>query len=531
MSKYHSTISRRDFMKGMGLAGAGIAGLGATAPVFQDLDDVISYDDNAKVNSGSLFPWWVKERPFNDPTIEVDWNVLDYKKGVGNMNPDFVNLLWKGAQATFYKENETKRRQRWAEGAKTNKNGWTYKDIAFGSGLTTARSILRTVIPLEGWASEKDPLMSQTHGEYVTPEIYGAPPYKGDPDTNLRMIRSLLRFLGITRVGVVAIDSTTKKLFDNYVQFADVDYARQSNTSLPTLENSSLVPVKLFPNKVKYAIVWPIRQNATIAKLAQVREEDGIFKGFAPITGKMGVYGGYAGEPVVATQLTHCLNWLGFEAVWDRRLGRDLSGMNVCTTAWGILGGNAELGRFGCGTSPLFGNLMRRNCVIFTDLELRPTPPIDAGIAKFCDTCKICADRCPSGSISTSSKRSWDVNIFKENRGGRTWGNTDAIEGRNINHPGLNYYRTDWQSCLEYGGPHDCGICMAQCPFSNDNDAPIHSFIRASVGTSSILNSFYASMDKVFYADKNNDPESWWNRNLATWEKDFIYQKPSGKLY
>jgi|GEM_PF-574077 len=519
-------------MKGMGLVGAGVAGTAAAAPIFKDLDDLTSYDTNTKVNGGTMFPWWVKERPTHDPTVDVDWSVLDYKKGVGNMNPDFIALLWKGAAAQFYKDNEQARRKRWAEGAKTNKNGWTYKDIAFGSGLTTARSIARTVIPLEGWASEKDPLMSQTHGEYITPEVYGAPKYQGDPETNLRMIRSLLHFLGITRVGVVEIDNTTKKLFDNYVQFADVDYARQSDTSLPTLENSTPIQVKLFPNKVKYAIVWPIRQNATVAQLAQAQEEDGIFKGFPPITGKMGVYGGYMAEPVVACQLTHCLNWLGFEAVWDRRLGRDLSGMNVCTTAWGILGGNGELGRYGCATSPLFGNLFRRNCVIFTDLPLKPTPPIDAGIAKFCNTCKICADRCPSGSISTDSTPSYDVNVFQEKRGGKTWGNTTEVEGRNINHPGIKAYRTDWQGCMEYGGPHDCGICMAQCPFSNDNDAPIHTFVRATVGSTTALNGFYANMEKLFgYGNKNNSPEDWWNRNLVTWEKDFLYQKPSGKLF
>ncbi len=38
MSKFHHTVTRRDFMKGLGLAGAGLGAAAATAPVFHDLD-------------------------------------------------------------------------------------------------------------------------------------------------------------------------------------------------------------------------------------------------------------------------------------------------------------------------------------------------------------------------------------------------------------------------------------------------------------------------------------------------------------
>ncbi|GAI88797.1 unnamed protein product, partial [marine sediment metagenome] len=41
MSKYHSTVSRRDFMKALGLGAAGLGAAGAAAPVFHDLDEVI----------------------------------------------------------------------------------------------------------------------------------------------------------------------------------------------------------------------------------------------------------------------------------------------------------------------------------------------------------------------------------------------------------------------------------------------------------------------------------------------------------
>jgi epoxyqueuosine reductase len=72
MSKYHSTISRRDFMKALGLGGIGIgastafgSAIGSSgATIFRDLDE-------AKASPQASFkrPSWVKE--VNKPTIEM----------------------------------------------------------------------------------------------------------------------------------------------------------------------------------------------------------------------------------------------------------------------------------------------------------------------------------------------------------------------------------------------------------------------------------------------------------------------------
>ncbi len=42
MSKFHSTVSRRNFMKGLGLAGAGLGAAAAATPVFHDIDEITS---------------------------------------------------------------------------------------------------------------------------------------------------------------------------------------------------------------------------------------------------------------------------------------------------------------------------------------------------------------------------------------------------------------------------------------------------------------------------------------------------------
>ena len=49
-------MSRRDFMKALGLAGAGVGAAAAAAPVFHDLDEVMSSASMQK------HPWYVKER-------------------------------------------------------------------------------------------------------------------------------------------------------------------------------------------------------------------------------------------------------------------------------------------------------------------------------------------------------------------------------------------------------------------------------------------------------------------------------------
>ncbi|GMW05186.1 MAG: hypothetical protein AMXMBFR85_11660 [Dehalococcoides mccartyi] len=69
MQNFHSTLSRRDFMKGIGLAGAGFGAAAATAPVFRDLDEGASIAANTYKKN----PWWVKERNYCDPTTPIDW--------------------------------------------------------------------------------------------------------------------------------------------------------------------------------------------------------------------------------------------------------------------------------------------------------------------------------------------------------------------------------------------------------------------------------------------------------------------------
>ena len=127
-----------------------------------------------------------------------------------------------------------------------------------------------------------------------------------------------------------------------------------------------------------------------------------------------------------------------------------------------------------------------------TDLPLAPTNPIDAGIWKFCWTCHNCAPVCPSSSQSTEQEPSWDppsrlnVNSF----------NTPGVR---YTIPGKKVFWNDMSTCksfndLVWGG---CNICMANCVFSHKETAMIHEIVKATIGTTPILNTFFKKMDRV----------------------------------
>ena len=89
MSIFHSTVTRRDFMKGIGLTGAALGAAGMVAPVYHDMDEVL-----ASETSWWKRPWYIKEREHdNHNELEIGTCVL-----FGFWNLEFViytnPILW-----------------------------------------------------------------------------------------------------------------------------------------------------------------------------------------------------------------------------------------------------------------------------------------------------------------------------------------------------------------------------------------------------------------------------------------------------
>ena len=129
MSKFHSTVTRRDFMKGLGLAGAGIGAAAAAAPVFHDLDEVSSSS-----LSTLKYPWYVKS--VDKPTVEIDWGLMKpydaTEMTFGAKGPALFAEAVGGADvvAQWNADQNERRKQYRAAG----EPGYTVEDMALGAG-------------------------------------------------------------------------------------------------------------------------------------------------------------------------------------------------------------------------------------------------------------------------------------------------------------------------------------------------------------------------------------------------------------
>lgn len=94
--------------------------------------------------------------------------------------------------------------------------------------------------------------------------------------------------------------------------------------------------------------------------------------------------------------------------------------------------------------SERYGSRVRIGAVT-TDYPLTYDEPIDLGVQHFCDRCKKCAENCPSGAL--------------------TLGATEDVRG-------IQKWPVDVARCHRYWRAigTDCGVCMACCPFSHQNN-------------------------------------------------------------
>ena len=201
---------------------------------------------------------------------------------------------------------------------------------------------------------------------------------------------------------------------------------------------------------------------------------------------------GYSEGTSVQLRLQQFITRLGYQCLADGNMGTSGN-----SPGFGVLAGLGELSRLNRLISPRWGPMVRVFKVI-TDLPLAPTKPIDAGIFRFCRTCKKCAENCPTNALSMETEPSWEVQ--------GPW-----------NNPGVKTYYEKAPNCfsgwLSLGG-HDCGICLATCPFSKQDRSfiRIHDFVRQMISTTSAFNSMFRKLDTDPGFGK--DPEAWWNLDL-----------------
>ena len=244
MSKFHSTVTRRDFMKGLGLAGAGLGAAAAAAPVYHDLDEAM-----AAPSASQKREWFIKELEFEKPTLEIDWDIyqrFDQRETV--FGAGFVKAL---GQTEVSRLGQL-RRDREAQHMIDNTPGYTLRDRAM------YQSVHREGISAS-FLGDKRSRTPQDWGDRADPQLT-VPKWNGTKEENSRMIRSVLKFRGAALVGFVELTANTKKLLfspesrGQTYEFEDVDEASVDGGK------------HVIPNKAQWLISYAVPESEELVR-------------------------------------------------------------------------------------------------------------------------------------------------------------------------------------------------------------------------------------------------------------------------
>lgn len=463
MSKYHATLSRREFLKALGLGGAGLAAAAiAPPPVFHDIDEALSSPQAVLKR-----PPWVRE--VEKPTIEINWDIMK--------RFNYFEVMWAGgfakavgpAQTSAIINASNNNLARWRA---EKRPGYTLADAAL-NGCSTQATV-----------SFMGPRTS------ATPESLGVPKWDGTPEESAKLVRTFLRVHGASHVGFVQLETdTTEKLINAYdgAKIMSVQGPRLDILDVDQPEDKPADPVtggggyRVIPKKARTVIVYTLRMSPELIHRAPsliASREHGYM---------------YDLRTLVQGQLQNFLRTLGYMG-----LGDTLPYAAFCqSTGFAVLAGLGETCRIMHTLTPDYG-LMERVFVVVTDLPIAPGKPVDFGVMNFCKTCKKCADYCPAQAIPHDTEPSWDV------------------KGP-YNRPGVRHWYRNEPLCRAYiftAGA--CALCFGVCPYSKTHNASYTSLWQSTVAKTPVFNRAIRKMDDFmgYGARAGEDIENFWDHDL-----------------
>jgi epoxyqueuosine reductase len=456
MSKYHSTLSRREFLKALGLGGAGLGAAAIASPVFHDLDEVM-----ASPKAVMKRPSWVKE--IEKPTIDVDWKIIKrfsawehmwrggYAKAVGQ---EMANLAASGGTATVKKYRQDGR------------PGFHLRDFALAQCSVAA------------------PVSFMGPRTSATPESLGAPRYEGTPEENAKIIRAFLRLHGAYHVSFVELDTNTTEKLVNEIDSGTTAGVPGPRIDILDVEQPEDRPEKgyrVLPKKARWVILYTIQMSPEIVRRAGTM----ISARNSPFV--------YDLRSLIQGQLQNFLRTLGYMCLGDSVT----SAAFTVNPGLGAMAGLGEPCRLMALVTPELGPLQRVFSAI-TDLPLPSGKPVDFGVARFCRTCKKCAEICPAKAIPIATEPGWDIQGPYQRPGVRNW------------------YRNEVR-CRTYmfqvGG---CALCFAACPYSNYSKASYSDVWMATVANTPAFNKVIRKMDDALGLGRipESDIEKIWELDL-----------------
>jgi epoxyqueuosine reductase len=156
-------------------------------------------------------------------------------------------------------------------------------------------------------------------------------------------------------------------------------------------------------------------------------------------------YDAYSRISIAARRIETFIKSLGYPA----RRHSPMDGYDLIAVPYLVKAGLGEQGRHGIAITPETGSNFRA-AFVTTSLEMEIDQPIEFGVKEFCEHCQICADICPSGSISKA-----DSNQEMFTRGYRHW---------EINQTSCFNF---WMQSM---GGMGCRLCLIACPYSRKSN-------------------------------------------------------------
>jgi len=194
----------------------------------------------------------------------------------------------------------------------------------------------------------------------------------------------------------------------------------------------------------------------------------------------------YSRSRIIATRVAAFITALGYPA----RTHTPGTSYDLMVPPIAIDAGLGQQGRHSIVITPELGCNFRP-AIITTNIPMATDKPIDFGVDDFCKTCKICAEQCPSGSISRGDK--------VEVRGYRRW---------EINASSCNNM---WNSTLGHMG---CRVCVAVCPYTRKANWLHRTALKVTANDpTGISDQLLTGLQKRFY--ELPDPRSYYIPSLG----------------
>ena len=147
--------------------------------------------------------------------------------------------------------------------------------------------------------------------------------------------------------------------------------------------------------------------------------------------------------------------------------------------------GIGEVSRAGIILSPKLG-LGFKAAAILTNMPLVEDGPIDFGLQRFCQRCRICAENCPSHAISAGDK---------------------------VLYNGYETWKLDTRRCASFNFTNKngtmCNRCVKICPWTSPNAWP-HNLVRSMVTRSRLAQDLALRAAPLLRRGESLPDKKWW---------------------